>query len=114
MSDEVKYCEIRKIGNVNSEEYEEVSRILNVLGNKSRIAILAVMAKYKEVCACELQPALGMPQPTITTHLRKMYDVGLLKRKDVWKFSYYFVNPEYEGLVSNILRNKEVRKRVDL
>ena len=105
MSNEVKYCEIRKIRNVDVEGYEEISRVLNVLGNKARIAILNVMAKYKEVCACELQPALGMPQPTITAHLRKMYDVGLLKKKDVWKFSYYFVNPEYEGLISGILKN---------
>ncbi|MCL4349976.1 MAG: ArsR family transcriptional regulator [Candidatus Thermoplasmatota archaeon] len=106
MSNEVKYCEIRKIENVDVEGYEEISRVLNVLGNKARIAVLTVMIKYKEVCACELQPALGIPQPTITTHLRKMYDVGILKRKDVWKFSYYYVNPEYEGLINDILRNK--------
>lgn len=106
MSNEVKYCEIRKIENVDVEGYEEISRVLNVLGNKARIAVLTVMKKYKEVCACELQPALGIPQPTITTHLRKMYDVGILKRKDVWKFSYYYVNPEYEGLINDILRNK--------
>ncbi|MCL4356989.1 MAG: metalloregulator ArsR/SmtB family transcription factor [Candidatus Thermoplasmatota archaeon] len=106
MSDEVEQCEIKKIENVDVEEYDRISRILNVLGNKTRIAILAVMSKYKETCACELQPALRMPQPTITTHLRKMYDVGLLKRKEIWKFSYYYVSPQYEGLVSDILKNQ--------
>ncbi len=106
MSDEVGYCEIRKIESVDVEEYDDISRILGVLGNNARIAVLAVISKYKEVCACELQPALRMPQPTITSHLRKMYDVRLLKRKEVRKFSYYFINPQYEGLINDILRHQ--------
>ncbi|MCL5873810.1 MAG: metalloregulator ArsR/SmtB family transcription factor [Candidatus Thermoplasmatota archaeon] len=111
MSEEVENCKIKKIEKVDVEEYEYGSRILGVLGNKARIAILAAILKYKEVCACELQPALGMPQPTITSHLRKMYNVGLLKRKEVWKFGYYFINPQYESLVSDILRNQQKHMR---
>ncbi|MGC8645355.1 MAG: ArsR/SmtB family transcription factor [Thermoplasmata archaeon] len=101
---EPEYCSIRKINRVDPEEYDRISRIINALGNKTRIAILDVISKYKEVCTCELQPALGIPQPTITSHLHKMYDTGLLKRKEVWKFSYYSINPQYTELVNGILR----------
>lgn len=107
MSDGREVCEIKKIGTQDIDKYDEISRVLNVLGNKARFAILAVMSKYNEVCACELQPALGMPQPTITTHLRKMYDIGLLKRKEVWKYSYYFINPKYQPLVRDILKDQD-------
>lgn len=105
MNDEFESCEIKKIENVDVNEYENVSRILSALGNKARIAILLIIIKYREVCACELQPALGMTQSTVTAHLRKMYDIGILKQKERWKFSYYSINPKYGTLVRDILRN---------
>lgn len=106
MSDDKESCEIKEIEAQDVDRYYEISRVLNVLGNKTRVAILAIMERHNEVCACELQPALGLPQPTITTHLRKMYDIGLLKHKEVWKYSYYFINPKYKQLISDILKNQ--------
>lgn len=108
MSTEAKSCRIKEIGTLAIDRYEGISRILNAMSNKTRVAILHVMTQHNEVCACELEPALQLPQPTITTHLRKMYDIGLLKRREVWKFSYYFINPEYEKLVSDVLKGLDV------
>lgn len=97
-------CEIKTLESIDIGGYKDISHIVSVLGNKSRLAILDAMTMHDEVCACELQQALGLPQPTITTHLRKMYDVGLIKQKEVWKYSYYFINPSYARLVSDILK----------
>ena len=108
MSKDTEACEVKEIEAQDVDRFHEISRILNVLGNKTRIAMLAVMEKHDKVCACELQPALGLPQPTITSHLRKMYDIGLLKQKEVWKYSYYFINPEYKALINDILKNQNV------
>ncbi len=107
---EIEYCTTRKIRKVDIDEYEDISRIINAAGNKARIAILEIISEYEEVCTCELQPALGMPQPTITTHLSKMYDVGLLKKKQVWRFSYYYINPKYRELVNTILKDRKKEK----
>lgn len=106
MKDDVEACDVKEIESIEVEDYEDVAKILNVLGNKARIAILEIIFKYKEVCACELQPALRMPQPTITAHLRKMYNVGILKQKEVWKYSYYYINPTYNTLIHNILKSQ--------
>jgi ArsR family transcriptional regulator len=111
MNDDANYCSIRKIEEVDSDKYEDFSRILGVLGNKSRIAILEIISKYDSVCSCELQPAMGLPQPTVTAHLLKMYEVGLLKRREEWKFSYYSINPKYENLVHQILRTKSSNQK---
>ena len=104
MPKKAKSCEVKEITAIDIDRYEGITKILNVLGNKTRVAILHAMTKHKEVCACELQPALNIPQPTVTTHLRKMYDVGLLKHRDVWKYTYYYVNPDYEQLVNDLLK----------
>ncbi len=103
MSTEAKSCKIKEIRAIDLDRYESVSKILSALSNKTRIAIIEAAMNYGEVCACEMQHALGLPQTTITTHLRKMYDIGLLKQREVWKYSYYSVNPEYERLVSDLL-----------
>lgn len=105
MSTEVNSCKIKEIETLGINRYEGISRILNAMSNKTRLAILHAMTEHKEVCTCELQPALQLPQSTITTHLRKMYDVGLLERREVWKYSYYSVDPEYEELVNDILKS---------
>lgn len=104
MNDDANYCSLRKIDEVDSEKYEDLSKIMWVVGNKSRIAILEIIAKYDSVCSCELQPAMNLPQPTVTAHLLKMYEVGLLKRREEWKFSYYSIDPRYESLVKQILK----------
>jgi ArsR family transcriptional regulator len=107
MTDSVQSCEIKNLENVDIGKFERISRFLNLLGNRTRIAILYVISKYGEVCACELQPALRIPQPTITTHLRKMFDVGLLRQREGWKYSYYSINQQYASLVDDILKNQE-------
>ncbi|MEL9915074.1 MAG: metalloregulator ArsR/SmtB family transcription factor [Thermoplasmatales archaeon] len=104
-----EYCSVRKIGKIDIENYDNISRIIGALGNKTRVAILAVMTVYDEVCTCELQPALGLPQPTITTHLRKMYDLGILQKREAWKYSYYRINPKYRALIDAILREEGVK-----
>lgn len=106
ISNDIEACEVKDIETQDVDRYQEISRVLTVLGNKARIAIMAVIDKHGEACACELQPALGLPQPTVTSHLRKMYDIGLLMRKEVWKYSYYYINPKFRSLISDILKNQ--------
>lgn len=105
MPTEGRSCKIREIKAVDIDRYEGIAKILNIMSNKTRVAILDAIVNYEELCACELQPALQIPQPTITTHLRKMYDIGLLERREAWKYSYYSVNPEYEQLVNDLLKS---------
>ncbi|MEM0141170.1 MAG: metalloregulator ArsR/SmtB family transcription factor [Thermoplasmatales archaeon] len=98
------YCKVRKIEKIEVDDYDNISRVLSALGNKTRVAILEIIAKYDEVCTCELQPALGIPQPTISTHLRKMYDVGILQKREAWKYSYYRIDPKYRELIGSVLK----------
>ena len=108
MTEDSKVCEIKSIDPVDVDDYEEISELLGVLANKTRIAILSILLKYESVCACELQPALGMLQPTVTTHLQKLYSAGLLNKKNVWRYTYYSVRKEYKELLRNTLESSNV------
>ena len=57
--------------------------------------ILNLVATSDEpVCACELIPPLGLSQPTVSHHLKKLTDAGLLRREQRGVWAYYSIDPE--------------------
>ena len=64
-------------------------------GDPARARIVNLLAsKGGEVCACEFEPALGLSQPTVSHHLKKLTDAGLLDREQRGKWAYFSINPE--------------------
>ena len=45
-----------------------------------------------EVCGCELTGSLDLAQPTVSHHLKKLHDAGLLDREQRGKWAYYSLN----------------------
>ncbi len=40
-------------------------------------------------CVCELTPPLGLSQPTVSHHLKKLVQAGLLEREQRGVWAYY-------------------------
>ncbi|MGC8562108.1 MAG: ArsR/SmtB family transcription factor [Thermoplasmata archaeon] len=103
-NEEVRSCTVTNVKKVDSTKYQKLAEILNGVANSTRIAILQILTEYPEVCTCDLESALGIPQPTVTSHLHKMYERGLLKKREEWRYTYYSINPVYRELIDAILR----------
>jgi len=60
-------------------------RVLKALSDPSRIRIMKVLEK-RELCVCEICAALGLPQSTVSNHLKVLEGAELVaSRKDgVW------------------------------
>ncbi|WP_297025992.1 helix-turn-helix transcriptional regulator [Thermoplasma sp.] len=97
-------CRIIKLRNPDLRSYERREKIVEALASKVRLAILDLMMEYDEVCTCELVPALKLSQPTVTVHLNKLYDAGIIEKREIKKFTFYHINPEYRDIVENVLR----------
>ena len=70
-------------------------RLFKALGDPARVKILNLLATSDEpICACELIPALGLSQPTVSHHLKKLTDAGLLRREQRGVWAYYSIDPE--------------------
>jgi ArsR family transcriptional regulator len=48
----------------------------------------------QEVCACELAKPLGLSQPTVSHHLKVMYELGLLAKERRGTWIYYKIQPD--------------------
>ncbi|MEM0136763.1 MAG: metalloregulator ArsR/SmtB family transcription factor [Thermoplasmatales archaeon] len=97
-------CVIGNVKKIDARKYQRLAEILAGLANSNRIAILNILTDHHEVCTCELESALGIPQPTVTAHLHKLYERGLLKKREEWRYTYYSINPEYRELIDAVLK----------
>ncbi|TLS37165.1 ArsR/SmtB family transcription factor [Pseudalkalibacillus caeni] len=87
-------------------EIERAASILKLLGDKTRLTILG-MLKDSECCVCEFVEVLQMSQPSVSQHLRKLRDAGLVKEKRKGQWIFYSLHKESESylLIQDVLRH---------
>ena len=80
---------------LDEEEALATAELFKALADPARVRIVNVVATSAEaVCACELYEPLGLSQPTVSHHLKKLTDVGLLDREQRGKWAYFSLNRE--------------------
>lgn len=68
-----------------------MAKKLKVLSDPTRLRVLSHVAAQgcDAVCACDLIDVLDISQPTISHHLKKLVEVGLLTREQRGKWAHY-------------------------
>jgi ArsR family transcriptional regulator len=87
-------CKPLAAPSLSDDEAEATSRLFKALGDPARVKILNLLAGGEPTCACELIPALGLSQPTVSHHLKKLTDAGLLRREQRGVWAYYSIDPD--------------------
>lgn len=61
---------------------DELADVFKALADPTRVRLLQYLAESDSgtACACHLPTALGISQPTLSFHLRKLHDAGLVER----------------------------------
>jgi ArsR family transcriptional regulator, arsenate/arsenite/antimonite-responsive transcriptional repressor len=57
---------------------EHIVRIAKALADKTRLRILNEIARGKSITCGEAEKVAGLSQPTVSHHLKVLYDAGLL------------------------------------
>ena len=71
-------------------ETNATAELFKVLGDPARVRIVNMIAVARApVCACDFYEALGLGQPTVSYHLKKLTDVGLLEREQRGKWAFF-------------------------
>jgi ArsR family transcriptional regulator len=80
---------------LSDAEAEGTATLFRALGDPARVRIVNLLATSDEaVCVCNLTEPLGLTQPTVSHHLKKLVDAGLLEREQRGRWAYFSINPE--------------------
>ena len=81
------------------------ANIFNLSGNEVRLKILYLLQKENEMCPCDLSDVLDMTVPSISQHLRKLKDGGIIKNKKIGQTIFYSLIEENMELIKPVLDN---------
>jgi ArsR family transcriptional regulator len=94
---------------LDDDQAEGTAAIFKALADPARVKIVNLLARSEEaVCACAFHPVLGLTQATVSHHLKKLTDAGLLEREQRGKWAYFSLNPEAVSLLEGLVRIPEV------
>src|SRR5690349_5085446 len=83
-------CRPLAAASLSDEELESTAALFKALSDPARVKIVNLLAQADHpVCACEFEPALGLSQPTVSHHLKKLTEAGLLEREQRGKWAYF-------------------------
>ena len=85
------------------------AELFKALGDPARVRIVNLLATSAEpVCACELYEPLGLSQPTVSHHLKKLTDAGLLAREQRGKWAHFSLRREAVEMLAAVADLKGV------
>ena len=88
-------CEPVVYPDVERAQALRMAEVAKALGDPIRLQLVDVLRKHAgEVCVCELVPLFDVGQPSLSHHLKKLRDAGIVdsERRGLW--AYYYVTPE--------------------
>ncbi len=75
---------------------EELPTFLKLLAEPNRLRILVLLAQG-ELCVCDIEAGLGLPQNLVSHHLQALKRAGLLRDRREGKWIYYRIEPQTLG-----------------
>ncbi len=112
----LEVCEMCK----TTIEIEKAATILKLLGDKTRLTMVKMLDSH-DYCVCEFVEIFKASQPSISQHIRKLKDAGIVKetRRGQWIIysliknsdEYSFVQDILQQLPNQDFRIKELEKK---
>jgi ArsR family transcriptional regulator len=76
---------------LSDEEAEATAALFKALADPARVRIVNLLARSagEPVCICHLIEPLGLSQPTVSHHMKRLLDAGLVEREQRGKWAYF-------------------------
>ncbi|MBD0708329.1 MULTISPECIES: ArsR/SmtB family transcription factor [unclassified Streptomyces] len=86
------------------EEAERTARMFKALGDPVRLRLFSSIASHEggEACVCDIAD-VGVSQPTVSHHLKKLKEAGLLSSERRGTWVYYRVEPAVLAAMGQLL-----------
>jgi ArsR family transcriptional regulator len=98
----VACCAPLGAGSMSDGEAVATARLFKALADPQRVKIMNRLATSPDpVCVCELTGPLGLSQATVSHHLKKLVDAGLLEREQRGTWAYYSLDHDALGRLAS-------------
>ena len=81
--------ELARLHEADDETSLRLAEVFKVLGDRTRIKLLSLLAHKEELCVCDSAEALGMCQSAISHQLRVLRGARLVKYRKEGKEAFY-------------------------
>ena len=88
---------------LSDEEAGATAALFRALGDPARVRLINILASSDSVCVCDLQAPLRLSQATVSHHLKKLVDAGLLEREQRGRWAYYSIKNEAIAPLAGLL-----------
>jgi ArsR family transcriptional regulator len=88
-------CEPSVLPQLDRDSAVRLADLAKALADPTRVQLVDVLREHAgQVCVCELLPLFDIKQSTLSEHLKKLRDAGLVgvERRGLW--AYYYVIPD--------------------
>ncbi|WEL18603.1 MULTISPECIES: helix-turn-helix domain-containing protein [unclassified Halorhabdus] len=85
--------------------YEQQADLCTVFSNAKRLKLLDLLKDDSERTVTELQEATGIPQSTVSRHLKLMRDQGVVTKRNDGVHSYYTLSDERVATSMELMRD---------
>lgn len=93
---------------MTEDDARTTAGVFKALGDPHRVRIVNLLANAPgPVCVCDLTPQLGLSQPTVSFHLKKLVQAGLLRREQRGVWAYYAIQRGALERLTTIFRLEE-------
>ena len=90
-------CEPVVYPDVEREQALRLAELAKAIRDPIRLQLVDVLRKHAgKACVCELVPLFEISQPTLSHHLKRLVDAGMLSSRTEGTFHYYA--PEFAAL----------------
>jgi ArsR family transcriptional regulator, arsenate/arsenite/antimonite-responsive transcriptional repressor len=87
------------------DETDAVVETLKFLGDGNRLRILRILSQ-RESCVCELIEQIGLTQPLVSYHLKRLREAGLVRTRRKAQWVYYSIEPHtWRSLIAPLLHH---------
>ena len=95
VSDPVTCCPPVRATMLDEGQAAVLARSFGALADPVRLRLLShIAAADDEVCACDLTAVAGRSQPTVSHHMKLLFEAGLVTREKRGLWVWYRVVPE--------------------
>ncbi len=91
----VRCCAPLAAPTMSDEEAATAASVFKALAEPARVRIINALANADgPVCGCDLEEPIGLSQPTISHHMKKLVEAGLVRREKHGTWAYYALDAD--------------------